>query len=695
VQGSGGEGDAEPGEARDRTADRDRSAGTTVVLAMMRTLVLASVVLTVLLASPAAGADRHPQAGSAEIVTFVKTVELDPVTFGSPWQLAWIPNATETGAIAFTDRSKNQVGLLDPATLRTQNIRLNAITSPGPIVVLDNTRFAIAGAGGVGIFDRAGAGKVTELAIANTRNQALAVGPNQSLFVADALQHDLRIIRPPYGGPADITKFPLPQQCRNPTGLIPGASTITVLCQQTNNFVRIDYTGNFGSSTALPFPNMGAQEARPSPTGVVFSGYGADRLTSWETDFADPYKFLNAPLAGPAVPSVGYYSDPKSLAKLAAAASALGRGKSPLREYYTNALAPSYKSAGVALATFRSGNAKGSYVASGLILKQLQGKNLVGSTNGPGGTIWVADATPGKPALHSLSFGGSPKSGRTKSGYQLSRRLTQVDPDFLTRMTMPFTGPVPTEIRVGVVGASASPWNLSPTFSGNFGVTLTARGTLKTGDTYPVRARSGDTGAYTRAYRFSAIRPGTKSVTFTYRGRNEIPASFKVDAVAAVKPCECESLDLILRSNSKPPTFQNSVGVKFDWVLECSGGAGACEGSFSITTDAAGRAAGVQLNMATSLGAPRAARANDDSLKLTCKGDCTGPTTPGEISELVLSAPKNLGRGIGSVTVVVERTCKRVLAPKIFRIAFGAGGVVSARRSDLNGNGVADGKEKR
>jgi hypothetical protein len=43
----------------------------------------------------------------------------------------------------------------------------------------------------------------------------------------------------------------------------------------------------------------------------------------------------------------------------------------------------------------------------------------------------------------------------------------------------------------------------------------------------------------------------------------------------------------------------------------------------------------------------------------------------------------------------VDRFCKRELTTKRFRIAFNDGGAISKRRSDLNGNGVADGKEKK
>jgi hypothetical protein len=43
----------------------------------------------------------------------------------------------------------------------------------------------------------------------------------------------------------------------------------------------------------------------------------------------------------------------------------------------------------------------------------------------------------------------------------------------------------------------------------------------------------------------------------------------------------------------------------------------------------------------------------------------------------------------------IDRFCRRELTTKRFTVAFGADGRVSARRSDLNGNGVADGREKR
>jgi hypothetical protein len=630
------------------------------------------------------GGSAAPRSTAVEIVLSVNTAELSG-EFKAPWQVAWIPGGNRVSAIVFTDRGGNQVGLVDPETLRTQSIRLTAITSPGPIVVIDNTRFAIAGTGGVGIFDRAGSGAITELAMANTRNTALAMGPNGNLFAADAQQNDLRIIRPPYSGPADITKFPLPQQCRGPTGVIPDASAITLLCGQTNNIVRIDYRGNFGISTSVPVANAGAQEARPSPNGFVFSGFNANRVFSFSASYAR--KFKSVALTGPAVPTVGYFYDRASDRKLAQAATLFRAGKKPTRASFFNSFTPSFRDGRFSFGSFPA--------ATSSAFTRLAGRNLVGSTNGPGGTIWVTDATPGKPALHRISFVGGQKTGRTKTGYRLSRTLTQVDPDFLARMAMPFYGPAPPrEVRVGVVGASASPWNLRPTFSGNFGVTLTARATLKSGSTYAVKAQSSDTGAYTRAYRFSGLRPGTRNLIFTFSGRNEIPASFRVDAVAETPPCECDSLDLELEPTIYGNDAEATLG--FVWDLECTGGRGACRGTFSIAADKAARAEGVDLRFSERSDRIEATRSRDE-ISATCAGDCEHhPRTSGR-ANLMVRPPygKVLGTGVPSVTVVVERTCKRVLAPKIFEIAFRAGGRVDERRSDLNGNGIRDGKEKK
>jgi len=486
-----------------------------------------------LLLVPTAGGVSRPsatgitQTGSANGTITIKTFELSG-EFNAPWQLQLISDGTENGAIAFTDRSGNAVGVLDPASGNTQRFPLNVITSPNPIVVIDQARFAIAGTGGVGIFDRSGTGTIRELQMAGTRNTVLALGPDNKLFVADAQNNDLRIIRPPYGGPADITKFALPAQCRGPTGVIPGTSTITVLCGQTNNIVRIDYTGNFGSSTPLPLPNMGAQEARPSPNGFVFSGFNANRFVSFSAGYTN--RFRSFDFNGPAVPTVGHFDDPDSFLRLNAAAARMAVGKKPKREFFFNTYTPSYRDGKVSLGSFPAGTSR--------FFSNLSGKNLVGSTIGPGGSIFVADATPGKPALHRVSF-IDPKATQTRTGYRYKGVRLTVDHEFIQRMAMPFFGPgpfprnaPPKEVRVGIVGASSSPWNLKATFSANFDLKVTATGTLPDGSTYKAKAQSADTGPYTRVLRITNIRANTSQLSLGLRGKTEVPVTFLVNAQA-------------------------------------------------------------------------------------------------------------------------------------------------------------------
>jgi streptogramin lyase len=650
------------------------------VISKARALATAVVAVPVVLATLAGGGSAAPRAAAAsELVISVDTAELNASTFKSPWQVAWIPNGTKTGAIAFTDRTGNAVGVLDPTTGNAQRFPLTIITNPGPVAVIDTARFAAAGTGGVAIFDRSGSGRITQLVMANTRNQALALDPNRNLIVADAQQHDIRIIRPPYSGPADINRFPIPAQCRNPTGLIPGASTIDVLCQQTNNIVRIDYTGNFGSSTPIPVANSGAQEARPSPNGFVFSAFGAGQVLAFSPNWRS--QFRSFALAGPAVPTVGLFYDPASDRKLAAAAARLRAGKRPTRAFFFNSFTPSFRDGSFALGSFPAGRSNP--------FTRLASRNLVGSTNGPGGSIWVADATPGKPALHRISFGDGTKTGRTKTGYRFSQWLTKSGPDFLARMAMPFTGPAPSEMRVSITGASASPWNLKPTFTDNFGLKAIVRGALPGAGSYQVKVKSADTGPYTRVYTFS-LRPRTKSATLAFTGGGEIPASFKVDAVAEVKPCECESLDLTLGLQKSSP--QDAL-LDFNWSLECTGGAGKCDGTFVVSLDKAAVTAGVEHGFGRR---DLEIRRLGNGIRATCTGDCTSPREGR--SSLFLNLPflrGEFGTKVRTMTVAVERTCRRVLAPKIFEIVFRRDGELDRKRSDLNGNGVPDGREKK
>jgi len=666
--------------------------------------------LSTLLIVPAAGGASRPsatgmtQAGSANGTITIKTFELSG-EFKTPSQLQWIADGTEDGAIAFTDRAGNAVGVLDPTSGNTQRFPVNVITSPNPIVVIDQARFAIPGTGGVGIFDRSGTGTIRQLQMAGTRNTVLALGPDNKLFVADAQNNDVRIIEPPYSGPADITKFPLPPVCRGPTGLIPGASTITVLCGQTNNFVDLSLTGSLLRNVPLKTPNSGAQEARPTPGGVVYSGFNANQVTAWGSGYPDPYNFLNVLLQGPAVPTAGYFRDSAYFTKLDAGAKVLARGKRPPRTTFFNAFTPSYRGGGFSLATFRTGATPRSLTASNFVSSQRRGKNLVGSTIGPEGSIFVADATPGKPALHRVSF-TDPKATRTRTGYRYKGyRLTATDPEFVQRMAMPFFGPgpfprntPPKEVQVGIVGASSSPWNLKATFSTNFDLKITVTGTIWSGGTYKPKVQTADTGPYTSVLRIFGFRPKTTGVKLTLTGKTTVPVTFEVNAQAvapAPEPCECDSLEVGL--NLRYVTSGRVVSFDLGWSMECTKGTGRCSGLLTAAITKSDRGKRVLLAVEAKSGKATVER-GERVWRVDCGIECDSgvAASPQGNEDLTIFAPADgdFGKTVGSVTVEVDRFCRRELAPKIFRVAFNADGYISKGRSDLNGNGIPDGKEK-
>ena len=217
-------------------------------------------------------------------------------------------------------------------------------------------------------------------------------------------------------------------------------------------------------------------------------------------------------------------------------------------------------------------------------------------------------------------------------------------------------------------------------------------GSLPGAGSYQVKVTSADTGPYTRAYQFG-LRPRTTSLTLTFTGGSQIPASFEVDAVAEVKPCECDSLDVVLDVRQ---TSSQSSTLGFKWELECTGGAGPCSGTFVIKPDKAARAAGVRMGFTGRIDLESERGANG-RVEATCVGNCANQSK-GE-SYLLFEA-ETLGSWFGdeisAMTIEVERICgSRERAPKTFKIAYGGFGTISKRRSDLNGNGIADGKEKR
>jgi hypothetical protein len=252
-------------------------------------------------------------------------------------------------------------------------------------------------------------------------------------------------------------------------------------------------------------------------------------VLSYSASYAN--QFRSFAFSGPAVPTVGYFSDPLFYLKMGAAQRALSFGKRPKTEFFFNSFTPSYRDGRLSLGSFPAGTSR--------FFSNLSGKNLVGSAIGPGGSIFLADATPGKPALHRVSFADQ-KATRTPTGYRYKGyRLTAVVPEFVQRMAMPFFGPgplpkstPPKEVQVGIVGTSSSPWNLKTTFSANFDLKVTAIGKLSGGGTYKAKAQSADTGPYTRVMRITNIRANTSQLSLELRGKTEVPVTFLVNAQA-------------------------------------------------------------------------------------------------------------------------------------------------------------------
>jgi hypothetical protein len=160
------------------------------------------------------------------------------------------------------------------------------------------------------------------------------------------------------------------------------------------------------------------------------------------------------------------------------------------------------------------------------------------------------------------------------------------------------------------------------------------------------------------------------------------------------KPCVCDSLDVRLGPHI---SSKDEVILDLDWDLRCTRGDGGCEGRLVVELSAAAKRAKIGLSVVQD----GSGRATGGRWLVDCDGRCSrtqARTTSGRDTSIYLRTPAGdvFGpQGVGSVVLEVDRFCKRELTTKRFRIALNAGGKVSLRRSDLNGNGVADGKEKR
>jgi hypothetical protein len=162
--------------------------------------------------------------------------------------------------------------------------------------------------------------------------------------------------------------------------------------------------------------------------------------------------------------------------------------------------------------------------------------------------------------------------------------------------------------------------------------------------------------------------------------------------VPQAQPCACRTLTATLAGARKLRSKKTRKGIAVEfqlrWTMDCAGGTGRCNGRLSVAPVPSSRVLGAKSNFDE----PGGRRS------LTCTGGCRGRA--GGSERLVVTSTHrafgkgNVGRGDGrSVSIEVDRFCRRTRAPLTFDLVFERTGVIDTSLSDLNGNGIPDGKD--
>lgn len=120
------------------------------------------------------------------------------------------------------------------------------------------------------------------------------------------------------------------------------------------------------------------------------------------------------------------------------------------------------------------------------------------------------------------------------------------------------------------------------------------------------------------------------------------------------------------------------------WTLTCTKGAGKCEGELTLVPSVRAKNLGVTVT------APAGG-------KVTCTGPCAKTTK--NLQTFVVKAGPKLGSGkrgksVSLLRLEMKRVCKSTRTRQIFEIVFTRTGGIDTKRSDLNANGIQDGKDK-
>jgi hypothetical protein len=155
------------------------------------------------------------------------------------------------------------------------------------------------------------------------------------------------------------------------------------------------------------------------------------------------------------------------------------------------------------------------------------------------------------------------------------------------------------------------------------------------------------------------------------------------------KPCTCKDLKARIVPNRFLSPANTTGGMELEllleWTLSCTKGARGCAGNLTLEPSTRGRRLGA------SVAAPAAG-------KVRCRGNCA-KTTSGFQKFVVRAGPRyGAGRRGGSgerlLRLELNRVCKSKRIDQVFLIAFSRSGAVDRRLSDLNANGIDDGKDR-
>jgi hypothetical protein len=177
--------------------------------------------------------------------------------------------------------------------------------------------------------------------------------------------------------------------------------------------------------------------------------------------------------------------------------------------------------------------------------------------------------------------------------------------------------------------------------------------------------------------------------------RDVCTGTLSATAEQETPPCECKTLDVFVSSFSsaqvtKPVRGSTSNVLTFNWEMGCSAGTGDdCKGAFTVS-------------------APKRTdlkRLSPDDPTVSCAGSCAtndSKLNRGKMKfKFVSKGSFDLDKRAGKTsTFSVRKYCfgadgtKKLVGRERIRLVFGPAGFLDRSKSDLNGNGKPDGKEK-